>query len=77
MYMNVLVGQSDCFQGHEHLVPFFNNSGNMRDGGSRTSNPNSPEKTTTIVTDNVHGEPRIGNETRSINFTYKVWKRTN
>ena len=74
---NVLIGQSDCFQGHEHLVPFFNNSGNARDGGSRTSNPNSLVKTTAIVTDNVHGEPRIGNETRSINFTCKVWKRTN
>ena len=33
-------------------------------------------KTGSIVSDDVNGDPRFGKETRGINTTIKVWKRT-
>lgn len=85
MQVNVLIGQSDCFQGHWHKVatgandaPQYHATGYyMGHIGAENEYYTSNKKIQEAVTDNIHGEPRIGNETRSINFTNKIWKRIN
>lgn len=69
-----LVMQKDCFQGHEHLYTACDGGSGTKDGGVIHRSPNS--HTYGIVSDNSHGEPRVGDETRPKNYTIRVWKRT-
>ena len=73
---NVLIGQFDCFQGHEHRN-MRNGSGSMSNHYAYTNNDNAYSPTLGIVSDGTNGTPRIGNETRPVNLTVKIWKRTN
>lgn len=71
-----MIVQKDCFQGHWH---------NNRSSGASSGTGNGNESVggssfdgkfvRDATTDGVHGTPRIGNETRPLNFTYKLWKR--
>ena len=73
----VFVLQKDTFQGHQHkynehvrlsYASFSDESGYCGNVSSNTSN---------YVTDGTNGTPRYGNETRSINAAFKIWKRIN
>lgn len=76
--------QPDCFQGHYHkplsssergvfAVDFgFGIPANLATGAGVA---NWEVSTGEPVPDNVHGTPRVGYETRPVNFTVKVWNR--
>ena len=77
---SVLIGQNDTLQNHVHsqVVKAGNydvSGGYPYYGGS--SKTSEVGNTTPPKAYNDFGEPRVSNETRSINFTYKVWRRTN
>lgn len=73
----IFVLQKDTFQGHEHRYncPQWTGSGYEYDGGSDAQWPNF--NTSAIVEKSGYGKPRYGKETRSINSTFKIWKRIN
>ena len=64
--------QKDCFQGHQHTV---NAAADSLGGGTASACRPWGTNTTSIVTDGTNGTPRIGNETRPVNFTVQLWKR--
>lgn len=76
---SVLIGQYDCFQGHYHKVSHdaisFRSASGLGGGGNVNSKAASIS-VTSPKTDGTNGTPRTGKETRPINYTVKVWKRT-
>ena len=74
---NVLIGQCDAFQGHEHEFIILNHPGFDVPGGSDNWwGIHGRRKTKGIYTDGINGTPRVGLETRSKNITVRYWKRT-
>lgn len=72
---NVLIGQFDAFQGHEHLYYMSIYPGNDAGGGSLWD-VRYHAKTEGIYADKKNGTPRVSSETRSKNITVRYWKRT-
>ena len=75
-----MIGQYDTLQNHVHSqvvksgnydisggCPYYGGGNNAFNVGNTT-----PPKAY-----NDFGEPRVSNETRPINYTYRIWKRIN
>ena len=74
----IFVLQNDCFQGHEHKFTAIGYTGQHYNNVSYGNNWNPVQFTTTdIVEKEGYNEPRYEKETRSINATFKIWKRIN
>ena len=68
-----LVAQKDCFQGHQHQ---FGYGASGAGGSAGVSCPwYYSSNTKNIVSDGTNGSPRVGKETRPVNFSVRVWKR--
>jgi len=65
-----LIAQEDCLQEHQHSFPLY-------DRGINSWRPIGPtgDFKATVTTSSPIGA-RVGNETRPINFTFKLWLRT-
>ena len=67
--------QADQVQGHEHTISLTQTSGGGNATASSSGGSAFSTKTSGIVTDNVHGTPRIGNTThpRNIGATLMIF----
>lgn len=72
--MNVLIGQDDTFQGHEHRGRNLLKSDNITGQGGQSERTMSGP-TTGITSDGINGNPRVGTETRPKNISVNYWKR--
>ena len=72
--MNVLIGQCDQFQGHEHSGRNLKKSDNNTGAGYQ-SERTMTGPTTGIISDGINGNPRVGTETRPKNIIVNYWKR--
>ena len=75
-----MISQKDCFQGHFHKGAGNGNvSGVSVFRGIQFANGDTlkTDDSTILeaVSDGIHETPRIGTETRPLNFTYKLWRR--
>lgn len=80
----VLIAQNDTLQGHWHgnsKTSIVSGSHNRQQGFMLVNDTAYGETTPVInkntLTDDIHGIPRIHNETRGKNITVRLWKRIN
>ena len=79
VFITVLIGQQDQFQGHTHAITGDSTAGGnwgnpspIAEGDSRGSYQ---VLSASYPTAYDNGEPRVGSETRPSNLSIKVWKR--
>lgn len=73
----VLAVQADTFQGHAHSTgTYFDGSGQGRFTVSGDMNA-TVVPSVCLLSDGIHGTPRVDSETRPKNMTVRLWKRIN
>ncbi len=70
--------QLDAFQGHQHWYKSPNMAGCKASYSNSGAGPVDPGSSVSynITTDGINGQPRVAAETRPVNQTIRIWKRT-
>jgi hypothetical protein len=79
VFITVLIGQLDQFQGHTHAITGNATAGENWGNPSPIAEGNSRGSyrvlSASYPTAYNNGEPRVGSETRPANLSIKIWQR--